>query len=359
MTVRHITRRGERRWIIDILYKTAQGRKKRYRRDAQVQTRAAAHAEHQRLMRELGETGDLVSHDYEHSSRGYMFTEAVAHFRRTHGVTNLKPSTRLGYDDLIDRELLPRFGEFRLDEIGLANVAEMDVALAGDDLKPSTRRNVLVVLRSILRAAVEASMLESMPKLPRLPKIGRDALRPMLAAELELILAAAAPNQRLAFLLAAYAGLRASEVRGLRWPDVDLGAGVITVRRGICHGIESTPKSGHGRVIPIAEPLRDALEAAKESRKSPWGEVAITRNGKPWGQSGLTQSFERAQERAELSGWSFHKLRHFFVTELCRRGAPTHVVQRLAGHADLATTQRYAHVVAGDAEKAIALFGSG
>jgi site-specific recombinase XerD len=101
------------------------------------------------------------------------------------------------------------------------------------------------------------------------------------------------------------------------------------------------------------------LETAKESRKTSWEEVALTRNGKPWGQSGLGQAFKRAQERAGLSGWSFHKLRHFFVTELCRRGAPAHVVQRLAGQADLATTQRYAHVVAGDAEKAIALFGLG
>jgi integrase len=357
MTVRHITRRGERRWIIDILYKTAQGRKKRYRRDAQVQTRAAAHAEHQRLIRELGETGDLVlQDDRTQGARSYTFEEAVAHFRRTHAKTNLKPSTRVGYDDLIDRILAPKFGKLWIHEVVLANVTELDVELAADDLKPSTRRNVHVALRSILRTAVEASILENMPKLPRLPKIGRDALRPLLAEELETILGASSPGARLAFGLAAYAGLRASEVRGLRWPDVDLRAGVITVRRGVCHGIESTPKSGHGRVIPIAAPLRDALERASKSRKSPWDEVAVTRNGKRWGQNGLTQAFERAQERAGLSGWSFHKLRHFFVTELCRRGAPTHVVQRLAGHADLTTTQRYAHVVAGDAEKAIALF---
>jgi site-specific recombinase XerD len=60
--------------------------------------------------------------------------------------------------------------------------------------------------------------------------------------------------------------------------------------------------------------------------------------------------------RAGFSGWTFHTLRHFFVTELCRMGAPPTTVQRLAGHAELTTTQRYAHMVSGDAERAIALF---
>jgi site-specific recombinase XerD len=58
-----------------------------------------------------------------------------------------------------------------------------------------------------------------------------------------------------------------------------------------------------------------------------------------------------------LNGWTFHSLRHFFITELCRRGAPTMVVKQLAGHAELSTTQRYAHMVASDLGAAIALFG--
>jgi len=156
---------------------------------------------------------------------------------------------------------------------------------------------------------------------------------------------------------AAFAGLRAGEVRGLRWPDVDLRRGVITVRRSVVGGVEGSPKSGHGRVVPIAAPLRPHLEAAAKSRKSPWSEVALTSYGKPWKDGGLTQAFERARDRAGLSGWTFHSLRHFFITELCRRGAPTMVVKQLAGHSELGTTQRYAHMVDGDLGKAIGLFG--
>lgn len=64
----------------------------------------------------------------------------------------------------------------------------------------------------------------------------------------------------------------------------------------------------------------------------------------------------RAQARAKRDGWSFHDLRDFFATELFRRGASAPVVQQLLGHADLATTQRYADMVASDRKTAIALF---
>jgi site-specific recombinase XerD len=49
-----------------------------------------------------------------------------------------------------------------------------------------------------------------------------------------------------------------------------------------------------------------------------------------------------------LDVWSFHDLRHFFISELFRSGVPAHVVRALARHADLDTTQRYADLDAND-----------
>ena len=81
--------------------------------------------------------------------------------------------------------------------------------------------------------------------------------------------------------------------------------------------------------------------------------MALTAHGKPWGENGLNQAFQRAQERAKRTGWTFHDLRHFFVTELFRNGAGAAAIQQLAGHADLATTQRYADLDANDLRSAI------
>ena len=93
---------------------------------------------------------------------------------------------------------------------------------------------------------------------------------------------------------------------------------------------------------------------ASTKKVNPWAPVAITARGKPWGEFGLNQAFGRAMKHAKLDGWSFHDLRHFFVTELFRNGASAVAIQQLAGHADLATTQRCADLDANDLRSAIA-----
>jgi integrase len=355
VTIRKVERDGKSRWVIDIPYKTVSGKRERYRRDSQVQTKAGAEAEHRRLLAELARAGTLakVAQEPAAAEARYTFEDAVRHFRATHLQTSVKPSTRITYEDRINSVLLPRFGELPLVEIRGEAITALDVELVAAGLVPSTRAKVQTVVRSILRAAVRAGMLETMPALAPLPKVGRKVTRPMRREDLEAILRAAGSAARLAFELAAFTGIRASEVRGLRWSDVDLKAGVIAVRRGVTRGIETTPKSHHQRLIPIGPRLRAALAAAEPRKASPWAPVAITARSKPWGEFGLNQAFKRALKRAGRRGWSFHDLRHFFVSELFRNGASAVAVQQLAGHADLATTQRYADLDASDLRKAI------
>lgn len=87
------------------------------------------------------------------------------------------------------------------------------------------------------------------------------------------------------------------------------------------------------------------LEHEKQCWKSPWAHVAVTMHGKPlggiWAEPGVQSALR--SERVK-SGWTVHKLRHFVVTELFRNGVPAPLVQRLARHSDLVTTQRYADV---------------
>jgi integrase len=357
MTVRRRrNREGVFRWVIDILYKTTDGRKRRYRRDAQIQMRTAAHKEERDLIARLVQTGTLAPAPAACEHNRITFRDAVEHFRKTHAVTRLKPSTRLGYEQVLTATLLPRFGSHELDAIDPQAIVALDVELTADDLKPATRANVLNVLRSVLRRAVEAELLATMPRFPKAHRPGRTIENVLTEEQVRLALRAALPAQRVAFALAAFAGLRAGEVRALRWTDVDLVRGEIVVRFSRVRGQDSTPKSGKNRIVPIAEPLRAALETAKAGKPSPFGLVAPSGRGTAWSDWGLLQAFGGACERAGIGHWRFHDLRHFFVTELLRRRVPPVTVKELAGHADIATTMHYAHIVAKDRQTAIAVF---
>ena len=70
--------------------------------------------------------------------------------------------------------------------------------------------------------------------------------------------------------------------------------------------------------------------------------VVPNTEGNIWSDSGLYVAFKAASKRVGIEGIRFHDLRHHFVTELFRHGAPAPVVKRQAGHLTLLTTQRYA-----------------
>ncbi|WP_282425705.1 site-specific integrase [Polyangium sp. 15x6] len=154
----------------------------------------------------------------------------------------------------------------------------------------------------------------------------------------------------------AYAGLRPNEVRALRRRDMRLRresgeavGGFLAVREGWSHGETHTPKTGV-REVPVVPALARLLGPIEEGPRD--GHVALNERGKPWGQYGLDQAFERVRKRAGLEGWSVYCLRHYAITAWLRAGVPVHVVQKMAGHKHLSTTQRYVHYLKEDLEEA-------
>lgn len=373
MAVRTEVRRGKRRYIIDIRYTNATGARLRFRQDAEVQTLAAARAEDTRRLGMLATTGvpfeaggapnatsvgaarATISAPEQSASAATpsaTFEEAARSFLKVYGGTRLKPSTKRGYEVVLDGFLFKRIGSKHLDAIGPMVVRELDAVLVARGRKPSTRRQMQCVVRSVLRHAKEAGLIERLPELPPLPKTGATITHALTREEVGRILAITAPPHQLALELAAYAGLRAGEVRGLRWKDVELDRGVLVVRRSRCRGIEAAPKSGHERVVPLHPKLIDALKTIDVRPSNAY--VTGPKPGEPWGEHALRHAFKSACKKLELAGFRFHDLRHAFVTELFRGGTPAPVVQRLAGHEHLTTTQRYAHAQLPDLTAAVA-----
>ena len=366
MTIRKEERRGETRLVIDILYKKRDGSRGRYRKDAQVQTMAAARAEERRLLGLVAQHGEPFEPSPEQpatdvqtqaSGPAKTFREVVELYRATFMVTDLKVTTRRGYDQVLDSVLLPRFGPNPVTEADGAAASALDLDLSKRELSRATRNNVQIVLRSVLRFAKAKGHLGEAPAgLPRLKAVEESILEIPSDDEVQKILAAASEAHRRSFGLMAYAGLRPNEVRALRRRNVQLRreggepvGGFITIREGWSHGQIHTPKTGQ-REIPIAPALARLLGPVEEGPRDAF--LALNEHGKRWGQYGLDQAFERARKRAGLEGWSVYCLRHHAITFWLRRGIPVHVVQRMAGHKHLSTTQRYVHFLKEDFEEA-------
>jgi integrase len=98
---------------------------------------------------------------------------------------------------------------------------------------------------------------------------------------------------RVAIALAAFAGLRQGEVRALEVRDVDLEAGIITVRRALSENEPVAPKSGHERVIPIGTQLAQVLTRALRG-KLPGARVVLNQSGRTPSRQGFGPSCMRS-----------------------------------------------------------------
>ncbi len=109
------------------------------------------------------------------------------------------------------------------------------------------------------------------------------------------------------------------------------------------------PKGGRPRWVPISVPLEKALKSLKRR-----GEHVITnRSGRFVTPNALTARLAAAQRRAGLGPSGPHILRHTFCSHLVLRGVHVRTIQKLAGHANLSTTEVYMHLISEVEEDAI------
>jgi integrase len=133
----------------------------------------------------------------------------------------LKPSTLALYEIIIEKHLIPYWPECKLDSIRLTSIQEY-ISIRAKQVGAKTIRNEVSVIKSLFKYAIEADYLKTNPsahvKKPRIEKDQIDLLEP---DEIQLQIASATDAYRAAFMTAAYTGLRAGELWGLQWGDVD------------------------------------------------------------------------------------------------------------------------------------------
>jgi integrase len=244
--------------------------------------------------------------------------------------------------------LNPMLGTMPVDTIGRMELDAIKVDLK--DKSPSTVNNTLSVVGAILTYARKCRLIVERPELGML-EIPPQDFEMYTDPELEQLIAASTGFDLAGVLLGCEAGLRAGEIRALRREDV--GAGKLRVFRSEWEGHIKAPKSGKARVVPMNARLKSAVDWALKQHASPT--VLVRANGCSWTKESMRVAIARVTKAAGVENRGWHALRHAFCSRLAERGAPVNVIQALAGHASVTTTQRYMHVATDALEAATSL----
>jgi integrase len=300
---------------------------------------------------------------------GTVHELAVAYLRATAPL--LAPSTTRGTEDAYRRHVAPTLRDVRLADLKRPQVEAWLGGLLAAGVSTHGARKALAALRVILSFAVRAGELDRNPAFgvrladpPSDPDQPRPVERVLDPSETAILLGACETAREEAICrLACESGLRSGEVRGLRFPDLDLRARRVHVRRAVWRNIVKQPKSRSSvRRVALTDACADALGRHYEDEvlargRDAGGYVFTGRNGESFmGADTPLEVVQAVQRRAGLvtrgrdgktrPRVTYHELRHTSASTMLVAGVPAPVVARQLGHASSqVTTSVYEHLL--------------
>lgn len=253
-----------------------------------------------------------------------------------------KPSTLYSYEKTT-RKWISKHWEI----IELKSISKMDVhELIHEKLPPEvtmhTRKWVLKIVKRILQMAVDHGKLDRNPCNGMMVKVPETDKKVLTNSEVELLLREGkATNHRFypIWVVALFTGLRSGELYALKWTDIDLDSGLISVSRSWSskNGFTCT-KSQKTRVVPISENLLTFLKELKIQRGM---EEFVLPHLTEWGHGDAAEVLRSFCKAIGITPIRFHDLRATFITNLLARGESLARVMAIVGHADMETTNVY------------------
>ena len=273
----------------------------------------------------------------------------------------LEQSTQQGYEARARLHIRPLIGDERLSRLSRPQVE----AFADTMVETRGKAMAVMVLRALSSAIGEAQrrglVAQNVAAGVRIKRARRERERVEIPTkdDLRAILRAATDRERPLVMTAIFTGLRASELRGLRWSDIDLAAARLTVaQRADAFNVIGAPKSAAGRrTIPMPPPLVSELKRWKLACPIGGMDLAFPNGvGRIETHSNLIQRlFGPLQVRAGVTApdgevgttWrhGFHALRHAAASMWIERGTDPKRVQTWLGHASIQLTfDTYGHL---------------
>jgi integrase len=366
---RWVTSKGieQEAWIVDYI---GQGRTRHIETFSRKKDADARHAEVK---------VDVKAGIHVAPSKSITVTEAGESWIKASEADGLERSTIKTYREQLKFHIAPLIGHLKLSDLSAVAVRNFEDKLREKGTSQAMIRKIISSLGSLIADAKELGRVghnavwdlrrtrrgkkQKRSGDRRKLKVGVDIPEP---SEIKAIVDNAKGPWRPLLITAIFTGLRASELRGLRWCDVDLKANELHVRQRADRFNEiGEPKSEAGtRTVPFGKFVSNTLKEWKLA--CPKGDLDLVFPTGAGGIENLSNIINRGLKPAQVAGGlvtadgeakytGMHSLRHFYASWCINRtkdgglGLPPKNVQGRLGHASITMTlDLYGHLFKGD-----------
>ncbi len=285
------------------------------------------------------------------------FEQAAKQWLKSNSEINNTPSGFETSKRLLDTNVLPVVGRLKLRKVTVRHVEEIVLALKARDLKNSSIKRTVDVMKALFNYYIKRRTLASNPIEAMQPiKLPDVDCRYWTQGEATQFLEYARQKYAgtkhhgfyLLYKVALHTGMRLGELRGLQWSAVDFQNRQIKVSQsycGVAKAIRLTTKSGKIRHVPLGDNIYGDLREAYDKRES---DLVFHLNGKVLDKSNLrNRHFDKDIKEAGVSKIRIHDMRHTFASHFMMNGGNIYFLQAILGHSSIKMTQRYAHLAKG------------
>jgi integrase len=305
---------------------------------------------------------------------------------RDYAESGVRPTTLEGYRVIVEKHLIPGLGNMQLAQLQPAHIQayyaralkEGNRKDKGQGLSARTVHAHHRLLKEALGHAVKWGLVSrNVAESVDPPRYSKKEMNALDMEGVERVLAVFTGSKYYPLVhLAIFSGLRRSELLGLRWKDLDLNNGSLTVNQ-VMHVLAGgkvifqEPKTSRSKRTVTLGPLamliikghRERIEAIRDSLGVP-----LTENDLVFAQPGgervtphtVSETFLRKMRKAGIEGVRFHDLRHSHVSLMIRQGVYPKTISDRIGHSTISTTMDvYGHLFSDTQREAALKFEEG
>lgn len=276
----------------------------------------------------------------------------------------IKESTYANYSNNIFNHIIPKLGNYYLNELNHKVIQDFLLELSKNGRKDNTGglaektiKDITIIIKGSIKKGINEDKIKHIELTFNYPKDNKEnKLYVLTKREQNKITNYVLENinsRNIGLLISLYSGIRIGELCALRWEDVDFKKNCLTINKtiqrvyikdknkNISKVIITTPKTKNAnREIPINKDFLEILKKVKSDKKH----YILTGNEKYIEPRTYRKYFNKILDELKIKHFNFHSLRHTFATNCISLGVDYKTVSELLGHANVnITLNLYVH----------------